>query len=109
MENNYRAILSFLGLLYSGRRISFGDILLNEVKGKKVKLVIYASDSGESVKKKLLDKCFFYNVECIELFNKVELGTALGKGELSAIGIYDYKAIQKIKDILKKEGTSDEK
>lgn len=109
MENNYRSILSFLGLLYSGRRISFGDVLLNEIKGKKVNLVIYASDSGDSVKKKLLDKCCFYNVECIELFNKIELGNALGKGQLSAIGIYDYKAIKKIKDTLKKEGTSDEK
>ena len=76
-------------------------------KGKKVSLVICSNDSGESVKKKILDKCKFYDVEVIELFSKQELGNALGKSQLSAIGIYNVKAKMKIKDILKKEGTSD--
>ena len=107
MENN--KVLSFLGLLYRGRGISLGDALLADIKSKKVSLVIYAIDSGESVKKKLLDKCSFYKIENIGMFSKVELGTALGKGQLSAIGIIDYKASKKIKDSLKKEDANDEK
>ena len=43
------------------------------------------------------------------MFSKVELGNALGKGQLSAIGILDYKASKKIKDSLKKEDADDEK
>lgn len=108
MENNNK-ILSFLGLLYKGRGISFGDVLLNDIKSRKVKLVIYANDSGDSVKKKLLDKCNYYKIENIELFSKIELGQALGKGQLSAIGIYDLKACLKIKDSLKKEDVNYEK
>ena len=109
MKNNCSSILSFLGLLFKGRAISFGDVLLNDIKSRKLSLVIYTSDSGESVKKKLLDKCCFYKIKTIELFTKEELGLALGKSQLSAIGIYDKKASDKIMDLLKKEGTSDEK
>ena len=108
MENNNK-ILSFLGLLYRGRGISFGDNLLNDIKSQKVNLVIYATDSGESVKKKLLDKCGYYKVENIELFSKIDLGQALGKCQLSAIGIYDIKACKKIKESLKKEDANYEK
>lgn len=108
MENNNK-VLSFLGLLYRGRGVSFGDVLLSDIKTRKISLVIYAKDSGESVRKKLLDKCSFYKIENIELFSKEELGLALGKSQLSAIGIIDYKASKKIKDSLKKEDANYEK
>ena len=48
-------------------------------------------------------------IENIELFSKEELGLALGKSQLSAIGIIDYKASKKIKDSLKKEDANYEK
>lgn len=93
-------IFQTLGLALKAKRILIGEDIFAALKNKKVELIILASDVSENTKKRFHDKAKFYNVEIIEKFSKSELGDALGKGYVSAIGILDIKLKEKFINIL---------
>ena len=93
-------ILQSLGLAFKAKRILIGEDILTALKSKKVVLIILASDVSDNTKKRFHDKAKFYNTEIIEAFSKSELGEALGKGYVSAIGILDIKIKDKFINFL---------
>ena len=95
-----KKILGLIGLSAKAGKISFGsDSVEDQIKKKKVKLVIMAEDSSERTKdkfKKLTEK---YNIPCIIIGEIEELSKAIGKSNKAIIGIKDLnlsKEIQKI-------------
>ena len=50
-------LLSFIGLMQRSGNVSYGETLIEEVRKNKVYVVIIASDTGETSKKKIVDKC----------------------------------------------------
>ncbi|MGM9947466.1 L7Ae/L30e/S12e/Gadd45 family ribosomal protein [Floccifex sp.] len=68
-------IVSLCQLAFRARKVSFGSFLIPSIQNKEAKLVIYSSGCGENRKKKLKDKCAFYQIKCIELdeilFNQI--------------------------------------
>ena len=94
------SILQTLGLAYKAKRILIGEDVITALKNKKVVLIILANDVSENTKKRFHDKSQFYSVEIIECFSKIEIGGALGKSYISAIGILDIKLKDKIINFL---------
>lgn len=93
-------IFQTLGLAFKAKRILIGEDIFASLKNKKIALIILAIDASENTKKRFHDKAKFYNVEIIEQFSKIELGEALGKGYVSALGILDTKLKDKIINFL---------
>lgn len=93
-------ILQTLGLAFKAKRILIGEDIFVALKSNKVTLIILAKDVSENTKKRFHDKAKFYDVEIIEAFSKIELGKALGKGYVSAIGILDIKLKDKFINFL---------
>lgn len=83
------SIFQTLGLAYRGRKVLIGDPLINAIRNNKVYLVIIATNCGQATKKKISDKCNSFNVNYVVLGKKEELGQAIGKINISAIGISD--------------------
>ena len=83
--------LKFLGLLYSGKQVSIGDTAINDIKRNKSKLVLIASDASELTKKEVMSAAF--NKANVSVFStKVEIGYAIGKGNIAVVSINSSKA-----------------
>lgn len=83
--------------------VSYGETLIEDIRKNKVFTVIVSSDTGETSKKKILDKCKFYKVPCFVVLDKEVLSKSVGKGNISSIGIKSIGGAQKIIKILEKE------
>ena len=98
MENKW---LSTLGLARRAGKVINGEKLLDSIKSKSVNLVIIASDCGDSNKKKYSDKCKFYGIKYFIDGSKVDLSIAVGKGNISVIGIDDSSLAKLIEKNMK--------
>ncbi len=87
--------LKFLGLLYSGKQVSIGDIAINDIKHNKSKLVLLASDASELTKKEVMNAAFITKVNVSVFSTKVDIGYALGKGNIAVVSINNAKAAKK--------------
>lgn len=102
MDN--KKIYSWLGLaMRSGNLVSGDDTTLREVKKKRVKLVIIASDASKNTKKLFTDKCSFRSIAHYEFGEKNELGRAIGKSPRAVLGIVDENIAKQIKSLLESQ------
>lgn len=98
MRNNY---LNIVGLAFRARKCSTGeDTIINDIRNKKAKLVLIASDISESTRKKLTDKCNTFQIPYIEVEDRSILGSAIGKSERVAVAILDEGFATKLKTLL---------
>ena len=91
-----------LGLCSKAGKLIYGVPMIVEAmqKGKKVYLVIEASDTSDNTHKKITDKCSFYGVEKVRIdADGGTLGANVGKSSvLAAVAITDegfYKMVSK--------------
>lgn len=91
LENkNKDKILNLIGLSTRARKVSTGtDIVITSIQKKVAQIVFLASDASLETIKKVEDKCNYYNVACIKLFNTVELNNACGKNNIKVLSIND--------------------
>jgi ribosomal protein L7Ae-like RNA K-turn-binding protein len=99
MKNNY---LNMLGLAFRAGKCSVGeDAILRDIRSNKAKLVILANDIGIQTKKKLTDKCRYYDVPIILANEDREaLSHAIGKSHRVAVAIRDAGFAKKIKTLV---------
>ncbi|WP_085992378.1 YlxQ family RNA-binding protein [Oceanobacillus senegalensis] len=98
MKSNY---LNLIGLAYRARKCSLGEeTILKDIQKKRAKLVLLASDTGPQTKKKLTDKCKFYNVPFVVVDDRETLASAIGKSQRVAIAILDAGFANKIQSLL---------
>lgn len=82
--------LSMLGMaMRAGKLVTGDETVLKAVRQGKAKLVIVAADASDNTKKKFRDKCATYNAKCLEAFDRVTLGEAIGKSERVILGLTD--------------------
>ena len=95
-----KKILGLIGLSAKAGKISFGsDSVEEQIKKKKIKLVIIAEDSSERTKDKFKKLSEDNDVSYIIVGKMEELSKAIGKSNKAIIGIKDLnlsKEIQKI-------------
>ncbi|RAL26332.1 YlxQ family RNA-binding protein [Thermoflavimicrobium daqui] len=93
-------LLNTLGLaMRAGKIISGEDLVIREIRSKKAKIVILATDTARNTEKKISDKCQFYQVPMIRFGTRQELGNAIGKTERVVIAVTDFgfaKMIQQL-------------
>ena len=96
---------NLLGLMQrAGKLITGEDLIIKNLKNKKIKLLVIAEDCGVNTKKKLEDKSNFYGVEHIEFSNIENISIAIGKDNRVAVGITDSGFIKKVKQLLEEGG-----
>ena len=96
-----QAVLQLLGLAARARKVISGEeLVVNEVRHGKAKLVLLASDASANTSKKLTDKCTYYNVELHVFGDRYDLGHATGKEARVALAITDSGFAKKISSLL---------
>ncbi|CAG9619672.1 YlxQ family RNA-binding protein [Sutcliffiella rhizosphaerae] len=93
--------LSLVGLATRARKTITGeDLVLKEVRAGKAKLVLIAEDASANTRKKLHDKCSYYNIPIRTVENRYELGRALGKDARVSVAIVDEGFANKLLSML---------
>jgi len=94
-------ILNLLGLAMRARKLVTGEeLVINEVRRGKVKLVILSEDASANTKKNIMNKCQSYHVKCLQFGSRHEIGWAIGKDERVIIGVLDSGFAKKLKDMI---------
>ncbi|MGQ9855367.1 MAG: L7Ae/L30e/S12e/Gadd45 family ribosomal protein [Fervidobacterium sp.] len=104
MEEKLAKVLSYLGFAARANKIVFGKDMIKEYLNDpriKDKVLIIAKDAGERVKKDIIIRCDISNVDYFEILDKKTLAKAVGKKEISVLGIVDENLVKAIKDVLK--------
>ncbi len=93
--------LNIIGLAYRARKCATGEeTIINEVRNQKAKLVLMSNDISKGTRKKLTDKCSYFNVPYVEVDDRYTLGKALGKPERVAVAILDDGFAKKLLTLL---------
>ena len=72
-------ILSMIGLAKRAGKVTSGAPLCEkDIKTKKSKLIIIATDTTQNGKKSIVDACRYYDIEYIEYSDKELLAKAIG-------------------------------
>lgn len=94
-------IEGILGLAAASRNISIGETVVKEIRTKKCKFVVIAEDASTNTKKRLMNKCEYYQVEYGFIESSEVLSKAVGKNNVKTVGILDDGFANKIKISLK--------
>lgn len=83
--------------------VSYGETLIEDIRKNKVFTVIISTDMGETSKKKIVDKCTFYQIPYFTILDKDSLSKAVGKGNISSVGVKSIGGANKIINMLKED------
>lgn len=98
MKGSY---LSFLGLALRAGACTLGEeAIVRDIQRKRAKIVLIANDTGNQTKKKLTDKCTFYQIPCYEVDDRDTISHAIGKAGRVAIAITDEGFAKKMRLLL---------
>lgn len=82
--------LNLLGLaLKAGQLVTGEELVLQSIRKKQAKLVIVATDASDNTKKKLQDKCHYYEIPYQEAYSQAEITHALGKKRTACALVQD--------------------
>jgi ribosomal protein L7Ae-like RNA K-turn-binding protein len=94
-------ILSLLGLAARARAIILGEEFCLKAMAKHPKGIVFlATDAGENITKKVLNKSTTYDYTIIQKFNTEELSNAIGKKNRKLIVITDNGFNRKFREYL---------
>ncbi|MFQ3543291.1 YlxQ family RNA-binding protein [Halobacillus rhizosphaerae] len=93
--------LSLLGLAVRAGKCTFGEeAIVRDIQKEKAKIVLIAEDTGKQTKKKLTDKCSYYDIPCYTVEDRDILSHAIGKEGRVAIAVLDEGFAKKLKSLL---------
>ena len=99
MKNKEKA-LNLLGLAQrAGKLVTGEEFVINDVRADKMKLVFVATNASDNTRKKLTDKCSYYEVPCVLEFSQEELSHAIGKHRMIC-GVTDAGFAKKLKELI---------
>lgn len=92
-----RQRLSLLGLAQRAGKIASGeDLVIKAIQKRRARLVIIAEDTSETTRKKIMDKCSYYQVPVKMTGDRHSLGNAIGKPARVAIAVLDEGFAKKL-------------
>lgn len=87
---NENSKLGILGIACRANKLIFGtEQVINNIRKNKIYLVLLAKDSSENTKKKITDKCKYYNILLNIEFTNEQLNKAIGKQNVMVVGVTD--------------------
>ncbi len=93
-------ILGLLGLAMRARKIVLGEEFVLKTMTLRNKTVFLATDAGENITKKIIDKAASFNCIVIRDYSSDELSQAIGKENRKVILIDDLGFSRKIKEYI---------
>jgi Ribosomal protein HS6-type (S12/L30/L7a) len=94
-------VYGLLGLCSKAGKVIVGtDVCVENIKNKKVKLIILANDTSEKSKEKIKFLCVENEVEVIEYGDIEQLSRSVGKINKAVIGIKDKNFAIEIKKLV---------
>ena len=97
--------LNTIGICKCANKLSYGEILINDIRKNLVSIVVICTDTSDNSKKRIMDKCHYYNCEYVVAFTQDEVKKVLARVDpVSAIGIKDNNLAKKFKENINEEG-----
>lgn len=93
----------FIGIAVKARHVAFGEGVLKSIQSQHAQLILISEDVGNNARKKLLDKCSFYQVPYLFIEAAILL-KASGKINCKYLAITDQGLTQQILDKTRKDG-----
>ena len=79
-----------LGLAFRAQKLKYGTTnVIKSIQTQVALLVIIAEDASDNTKKKIIDKCTYYNVDYKIKFQSKDISQAIGKRNIMVISILD--------------------
>lgn len=72
-------LLSAIGLATKANKLVFGEKVLASIRNKQAQLVIISPDASANTRKRLIDKCKYYQVAYYEKLSMEDIQQATGK------------------------------
>ena len=89
--------LKTLGLIYRAKMLITGEeLVVKGIQKKNIHFVLLSEDASDNTKKKIINKCNFYEIPYAVIGSRELLGNAIGKAERVVIGIADKGFAKKI-------------
>jgi len=73
----------------AGKLTAGSEQTIRMIRREAAELVIIASDASDGTKKKVTDKCTYYEADYIVAGEKAKLGHSIGKGEKTVLAVMD--------------------
>ena len=94
-------VLNLLGLaMRAGKLVSGEELTLRDIRNSTTKFTFVALDASENTKKKIKDKCSYYQIPCDDSFSQSELSQAIGRTRMT-IGVNDQGFAKKLGELIK--------
>lgn len=86
----------------AGKTVSGQEQVISAVRCGRARLVIISEEASSGTRKKISDKCAYYNVPLVILGTRKELGKACGRQERTAAAVTDDGLARAVTDAAKK-------
>ncbi len=83
------------------RSVALGDRVLISIQNKKAAFVIIAADCGQNQRKKLCDKCTFYEIPYVIVESSTMIEEAIGQYNRKSVAILDKGFAKSIQSCMK--------
>ncbi len=94
--------LQLIGLANRARKIALGEeTIVKKIQQREAHLILLAADIGEQTRKKITDKCTFYDIPYVFVDDREIVSQAVGSSDRVAIAILDKGFAQKLTSLLK--------
>lgn len=101
-------VLRLLGLAARGGGIITGtERVRDAVRREQVPLVLVAADAAENAREKLLPLLLARKITHRVVFTRTELGAAVGRSPLSAIGVLESSLARRVRELLDGSGVQE--
>lgn len=82
-------IFRLIGLAFRANKVLYGIKGMDAITNKKAFLVVLSDDASDNTKKKVLDKCAYYQVPVKSVNSRNELSKCIGKKDIVMIAIIE--------------------
>lgn len=83
----------------AGKLVTGEELTIRDIRNHTTKFAFVAVDASENTKKKLEDKCSYYQVPLDQSFEHAELSQAIGRTRM-IIGVNDQGFATKLKELI---------
>lgn len=78
-----------LGLAARARKLAMGDSVMKNIQNKRARLVIISVDTGDNMRKKIIDKCTYYQIPYVFIESSEVLSNAVGANNRKMVAVLD--------------------
>ena len=98
---NKEKTLSLLGLaMRAGRLVTGEELTIKDIQKNKSAFVFIAADASDNTRKKITDKCTYYEVPWNDELFEAEISQAIGRKRM-IVGVNDQGFAKKFKELTK--------